>query len=159
MLLSFKEFFGSDSYTPAGIGGGSYVPDTWSNSDSFLQNLIPWDTMQLPYTDFMATQRPVDIPKITKMGFVTKFLDKQNPIVVELACGTKVFLSLEQYKRIKGDLPIVPKYTFAKITFQRVPHDRSLNVSKVDSITCKFMGNSGLAAQYNVKPNLDAMML
>ena len=158
MLLNFKEFFGHASYSPSGMGPGSFVPDVWSNSDSYLQNLIPWETMQLPGHDFVMGQRPVDIPLVTKMGSVVKFLDKQNPMVIQLADGTKVFLSYEQYRKIKGDLPIVPKYTFAKISFQRVHNDNSLNVSKVANISCKFMGNSGLAAQHNVKQNLDAMM-
>jgi hypothetical protein len=90
---------------------------------------------------------------------VVRFEDKKNPMYIELKDGTKMFLTVDEYRRIKGDLPIVPNHSELEVTFQRLPMDKSLNVSKIDKIICRFLGNSGLAAQYNIKPNSDAMML
>jgi hypothetical protein len=156
--MNFKEFV---SYTPNGIGPGSYVPMTWSNSDSFqtTYNRHIGYPPELPEDDFMLGVRPMDIPRVTRKGLVTKFHDKKNPMFLELSDGTKLFLTLDQYRRIRGHLPIVPKHSHVTVIFQRLPNDNSLDVSQVEKIYCKFLGNSGLAAQYNVKENPDAFML
>jgi len=156
MRLEFKKFFEDSTYHTQGIGAGSMVPDIWSNSDSYL-SMYP--EPQLPYTDVKIGQTNVNIPIIIKKSIVTRFEDKKNPMYIELKDGTKLFITIGEYRRIQGDLPVVPKYTELQVTFQRLPNDNSLEVSKIDKIRSKFIGNSGLAAQYNIKPNSDAMML
>lgn len=156
--LNFKEFV---SYTPPGIGPGSYVPTTWSNSNHELTTAnrhIGWP-LELPEDDFVLGTNPLYIPRIIRKGMVTKFEDKKNPMIVTLDDGTKCYLSMDQYKLIKGHLPIVPKATHLTIVFQRHPNDKSLEVSQVEKIISKFIGNSGLAAQHNVKVNPDSLML
>ena len=158
VILNFKEFV---SYTPTGIAPGSYVPTTWDNSNQELTTAfrhIGWPS-ELPEDDFVLGVNPLNIPRTTRKGIVTKFVDKKNPMMVELDDGTKMYLSFDQYKRIKGDLPIVPGNSHLTVVFQRIPHDKSLEVSQIEKIICKFIGNSGLAAQHNVRPNSDALML
>lgn len=156
MRLNFKKFFEDSTYDTPGIGAGSMVPDIWSNSDTYLTGITE---PQLPYTDVKIGQSNINIPIIKKKAIVVRFEDKKNPMYIELKDGTKMFLTVDEYRRIKGDLPIVPNHSELEVTFQRLPMDKSLSVSKIDKIICKFLGNSGLAAQYNIKPNSDTMML
>jgi hypothetical protein len=150
MRLDFKSYFEN-------IGGGSFVSSRWSNSDAEDKSLSGHPT-QLDDIDFQGMQNKVDIPKIEKCGLVTRFEDKKNPLYIELDDGTKAFLTFDQYKRIQGHLPIVPKHTKLTIIFQRLPHDKTNGVSQIHLIKSNFIGNSGLAKQFNVALNSDAIM-
>ena len=161
MFLDFKSFLIENGYTPPGIGAGSMVPVTWSNSDSELTTAnrhIGWPS-ELPEDDFVIGPRPMNIPIVTRQGVVVRFEDKRNPMCIELSDKTKLYITMDQYKNIRGHLPIVPNNTHLTVVFQRVPYDKSLTLSQVDKIFSKFIGNSGTAAQHNVKINPQGLML
>jgi hypothetical protein len=161
MNLNFKSFLLENGYTPPGIGPGSMVPVTWSNSDSELTTAsrhIGWPS-ELPEDDFVIGPRPMNIPQVTRQGVVKVFRDKCDPMYIELSDKTKLFITPQQYENIRGHIPIVPDNTHLTVVFQRMPANRSLDLSQVAKIFSRFIGNSGTAAQYNVKINPKGLML
>jgi hypothetical protein len=81
---------------------------------------------------------------------VQDFEYKKNPISIELTDGTKIFMTIEQYKRIQGDLPIIPKYTKLTVIFQRNPSDITLNTSQVSSCKSQFIGPEYMRKHFNI---------
>lgn len=150
-ILSFKHFLES-------LGAGSMISTGWSNSDTSATKMFAGHPVELDGLDFKMGPDGPQIPKVVKAGLVVKFLEKENPIKIELQDGTKLFMSLDQYKNTQGQLPIIPNLTRLTVVFQRLPDDKSLNVSKIVKCIAQFVGNSGQAKQHNIRINSDAMM-
>ena len=74
------------------------------------------------------------LPKVTKTAQI-RFIEKtRNPITVQLTDGTRMFFTIDEFKRIKGCEPEVGK-TMA-VVFQRNPIDKSEAPSKIETIRC-----------------------
>jgi hypothetical protein len=143
-ITGFKEFIES-------IGGGSYLPSTWSNTEADPTNAMPGHSNFLPSLDFAMGSNNVDIPLVKTSGVVLHFDYKKNPIVIELDNKTKIVMNLQQYKSIKGELPIIPKFTKLFVAFQRHPSDLSNTSSQIASCMAKFVGPESLKSTYRIK--------
>lgn len=152
MIMSFKEFMEN-------IGAGSMVSTGWSNSDTSATKMFAGHPVELDGIDFkMGPDGPM-IPKILRKGMVIKFSEKENPMKIELQDGSKIFMLPDEYRKIQGQLPIVPNLTHLTVVYQRLPNDKSMNASKIVKCYAKFMGSSGQFKQHNIATNSDAMML
>lgn len=144
MKLEFKKFFES-------IGGGSYLPSTWTGSG-------PSDTMSfagrpnfLPDIDLVLPPEGTITPSLKKTGIVKDFIFNKNPITVILDDGTTLYFTYPEYKRIHGDLPIVPKLTKMEIEFQRLPTDLTPLPSKISACKATFLGDRGQKELHKIK--------
>lgn len=145
-LTGFKYFIET-------LGGGSYLPSTWTNSEADPTNSTPGHSNFLPSTDIVIGSDNITVPQVNTEGIVTFFDYKTNPIKIELNNKTILAMTFEQFKRITGDLPIIPRFTKLYITFQRHPKDSSSEVSKVDKCVAKFIGPEYLKNSYKIKTN------
>jgi hypothetical protein len=144
MKLEFKKFFES-------IGGGSLLPSTWTGSS-------PSDTMSfagrpnyLPDIDMALPPDGTITPAVKKIGIVKDFIYKSNPITVVLDDGTTLYFTYDEYKRIHGDLPIIPKLTRMEVEFQRLPTNLSDMPSKISACKAIFLGNRGQKELHKIK--------
>lgn len=64
----------------------------------------------------------LELPSVEKQGKIELIMDKKNPIYVQLSGGTKLFFSLDEFKRIDGK-PEIGKTMV--VTMQRLSHDPS----------------------------------
>lgn len=141
--LKFKNYLES-------LGSGSFLPTTWTNSEADPTMGLAGHPMFLPGLDFVMNNGEEGVPQTTKKAIVKHFLFKQNPITIELVDGTKLLMTLDQYKRITGDLPIIPNYTQVTVVFQRSPQDLSNNASQIASCKAQFIGPDYLRKHYKV---------
>lgn len=64
----------------------------------------------------------LDLPTIEKRAKINIIMDKKNPIYIQLSDGSKLFFSLDEFRRIEG----TPKKGKTLIvTMQRLSHDNS----------------------------------
>ena len=95
---------------------GSEVPIKYDGRPPFL-----------PSTD-------MQIPTVNKTSMI-RFIDKKrNPISIFLTDGTKLYLSLDQYKTISATEPEVGKTL--SVSFQRRQDDVSMKPSQISAIKC-----------------------
>lgn len=71
------------------------------------------------------------LPSVKKTGKIIEIKKNKNPIFVHLSNDTKVFLSYDEYKRMKIKPSVGKKMT---VDFQRLPTDNSKNPSQINSI-------------------------
>lgn len=64
----------------------------------------------------------LDLPTIEKHAKIDVIMDKKNPIYVQLSDGSKLFFSIDEFKRIEGK-PERGKTLI--VTMQRMSHDNS----------------------------------
>jgi hypothetical protein len=154
ITLDFKHFFES-------LGGGAYVPTSWSNSDSPNSNYVG-RVQLLPSDDFVANASNIEIPTTEIEGNVVEFLDKSNPMIIIIKDKKnllhKIATTYEQMKNFQGELPIIKNNSYMKVKLLRNPKDTSINPSSIAFCRVKFTGNSGLRNQYNVKLNGNSFM-
>lgn len=141
--LNFKKFMES-------IGAGSMLPTNWTGSEADPTLAMMGHPPFLPGLDIAIGNGTDSVPQVKKDGLVKHFGFRQNPVVIELDDGTKLLMTLDQYKRITGDLPIIPKYTKISVIFQRNPYDMSNDASQITSCTSKFVGPDYLRKHYKV---------
>ena len=60
--------------------------------------------------------------------------DKKNPIFIQLKDGTRLFISLDEFKRIPGVEVAVGRSLH--VIFQRRPEDKGAEPSQIQSILC-----------------------
>jgi hypothetical protein len=153
LKLDFKRFLEN-------FGGGSFIPTSFSNSDSPKSN-FSGRIEELPGGDFVANPR-IEFPYLDVEGIVVEFLDKENPMIIHIKDKNKdihkIATSYEQMKNFQGELPIVKDHSYMKVRFLRVPEDRSQQASNIMSCKVNFIGNSGLRNQYNIRTNGSAYM-
>ncbi len=70
----------------------------------------------------MLPQLDLGLPQIKKSGSIEVVLQKQNPIYVQLSDGSKLFFTVDQFRRIKNK-PEVGKHM--TVIFQRTTDDKS----------------------------------
>lgn len=76
----------------------------------------------------------LDIPSLTKKSKII-FIDKsKNPIYIRLKDGSKLYFTIDQYRRINGS-PEIGKEMEYKL--QRLPQDKSENTSQI--MSCKII--------------------
>ena len=114
--------------------------------------------LSMPDIDIVIPGAGTITPYVTRKSRVKSFISNRNPLYIELADGTKLFMTLEEYKRIKGDLPLVPKHTEITVYFQRLPADLSPNSSQIIFCKSKFLGDNNLRkvhgiGDYNIMAN------
>jgi len=72
----------------------------------------------------------LDLPLIKKESKIDIIVDKKNPIYIQLADGTKLYFTLDEFRRINGK-PEVGKNLL--VTMQRLHNDSSNIPSKIIS--------------------------
>lgn len=89
-----------------------------------FQENFPWAkqiSSQLPALD-------LGIPTVEKRAKIDLIMDKKNPIYVQLSDGSKLFFSIDEFRRIEGK----PKQGKTLIvTMQRLSHDNSDSPSQI----------------------------
>lgn len=149
MILNFKQFFNES------IGAGSMVSTTWSGSEAPDTMGLKGKPLHLPDIDIALPPEGTVSHQIKKDGIVKHFIYNKDPITLVLSDGTTLYFTYDEYKRIKGDLPIVPKLTRIEVIFQRLPTDLSAIPSKILACKSVFVGNNSQRKIHNVKTNND----
>lgn len=144
MKLEFKKFFES-------IGGGSFLPSTWTGSSPSDTMALAGRPNYLPDIDMALPPDGTVTPSLKKTGIVKDFIFNKNPITVILDDGTTLYFTYNEYKRIHGDLPIVPKLTRIEVEFQRLPTNLSDLPSKISACRATFLGDRGQKELYKIK--------
>jgi hypothetical protein len=80
----------------------------------------------------ISSVRSLILPTKTVTSQIRLLNDKSNPILIQLADGTKIYLTYDEYQRIKNQNPEVGKKI--SVEFQRNPTDKSDNYSMINSI-------------------------
>ena len=71
------------------------------------------------------------IPSTVKNSIISFIELNKNPILVLLKDGTKLFLTFDQYNRMKTKPEVGKRIT---VVFQRSPEDKSNSPSKIEKI-------------------------
>lgn len=126
-MLNFRTFLEQNTVGPHNNGfGGSFLSSDQTGSEQNPSN-FEGRPLNLPGLD-------LGLPTVTKTGIVTFIEKKTNPIKIFLSDGTKLFFSLDEYKRIKGNEPDTGKTM--SVTFQRNVFDKSGEMSQIQNIRC-----------------------
>lgn len=80
----------------------------------------------------ISSVRSLILPTKTVTSQISLLDDKTTPILIQLFDGTKIYLTYDEYKRIKYQDPQVGKTI--TVVFQRNPEDKSDNYSMINSI-------------------------
>jgi hypothetical protein len=131
-MHSFKNFLKSES----SWGSGAIL-----NTPTFDTQRMAGHPLSMPNIDISIPPPGTITPYVTKKSIVKSFIYNKNPIYIELKDKTKLFMSLPEYKRIKGDLPIIPDLTELTVYFQRLPHDLNTQPSQIIFCKSKFTGD------------------
>jgi hypothetical protein len=83
--------------------------------------------------DFTLPDLNLDLPCVEKRGKIQIIMDKTNPIYIGLSDGSKLFFTIDEFKRISGK-PVIGKILTWKT--QRLFGDKSEYQSKI--ISCKI---------------------
>jgi hypothetical protein len=120
MGMNFRNYL-----TVVESGGGAFLGSDFTGSEAPDTMSLSGHTPHLPSIDLA-------LPSLTRHGQITIMLKNQNPIYVQLNDGTKLFFTIDEFKRIKGFPEIGRTMT---VTFQRHHNDISDMPSKIDSCT------------------------
>lgn len=74
----------------------------------------------------------LDLPTIEKKSKINIIMPNKNPIYIQLADGTKLFFTLDEFRRL-NDEPKVGKMMIVKML--RLPNDTTLAPSQIKSCT------------------------
>jgi hypothetical protein len=111
------------------VAFGAMTPD-WTGSDT---NDLPLRSGGFVGTTHHHQQMDLGLPSITKTSRICILKTKQNPILMCLEDGTKLYLPFDAYNRIKGS-PELGKTI--RIVMQRKLDDKSNVPSQIQSIEC-----------------------
>lgn len=145
-MIGFKKFIESMSIFP-----GSMVTSSDTGSQAVSTLGYTGRPNHLPDIDMAINNGIFDIPTVSREGIVKRLSDKTKIIEVELEDGTKLFFSPTQYRTIKGETPLIPKFTKLKVVFQRLGKDFSLSASNIIDIEASFIGPDYLRPMYKIK--------
>ena len=107
--------------------GSLVLPDKMPEWPSDALDRIP--APDFPHSDVMG----MALPAVHKSSRIDILIKEKNPIYVQLADGSKMFFSLDEYKRIKGTPEVGKTMT---VVFQRHGHDKSNMPSLIKSAQC-----------------------
>lgn len=97
----------------------AFLPSDWTGTE--MPNInIPF----LSGTD-------VQVPTLCRTSIISNIVKNKNPILIELKDGTKLYLGLDEFNRIKNEPSVGKKIS---VTFQRNETDTSENPSKIIKI-------------------------
>jgi hypothetical protein len=96
--------------------GAMLVPESWKDD---IAKMLP--------------QMDLDLPQITKSGSIQLVLQKQNPIYVQLSDGTKLFFTVDEFRRIKEKPEVGKNMT---VVFQRLDKDKTDMPSQLVKAIC-----------------------
>lgn len=99
----------------------AFLPSTWTGSE----DLGPF-SYGVPSLD-------IAIPQVVKKSKIRSIEMNKNPIVVMLADGTKLYLTLDEFNRINSSTRLEVGNEIS-VTFQRRPEDQGSDPSKIISI-------------------------
>jgi hypothetical protein len=137
-MLNFKEFLqkleeqntvGKHNDGP----GVAYLHAPWTGS---LTGQLP-ASLTTSAQDVKLPDNPgldAILPSVTKTSQIRILERNKNPIFMMLADGTKLYMTWDEFRRIKGPEPAVGKHV--TVNFQRLDYDRSSTPSKINSIHC-----------------------
>ena len=149
MNLNFKNWFFEN------LGAGSMVSSTWDNSQASDTFNFAGRPLHLPDIDIALPPEGTLSHQIKKNGLVKHFIYHKDPITVILDDGTTLYFTYDEYKRIKGDMPIVPNLTRLEVIFQRIPTDLSPIPSKVLACKSIFTGDNTMRKIHRVETKND----
>lgn len=126
-MLYFRKFWEENTVGKHNdFAGGAYLTSDFTGSEASQTMGLEGRPPQYPSYD-------LGLPNVTKTGII-KFIDKnKNPIFIFLSDGTKLYLSLDEFNRVKSK-PEVGKTIVA--VFQRAENDVSDNTSQIASLKC-----------------------
>jgi uncharacterized OB-fold protein len=79
----------------------------------------------------MSAVKELGLPCTERTSKIIRVETRKNPISVTLEDGTQLYLSLDEFRRLKTE----PKAGMKMhVVFRRMPQDVSLITSKIDSI-------------------------
>jgi hypothetical protein len=112
--------------------GGSYITSDQSGSESDPgKNSIGYPQF-LPSLDMTVPQEVPTVQRTAKIRLIEKH---KNPIFIFLSDGTRLYLTYDEFKRIKGGEPRMGQTM--KVVFQRNPKDKNEAPSQIQSIWVK----------------------
>ena len=92
LFTGFKKFVET-------IGGGSFLPTSWTGSEGDPTSALSGHPVFLPGIDVKIGSNNIYIPQVSVDGIVKHFSYKENPIIIELENGTKLAMTFGQYKK------------------------------------------------------------
>lgn len=104
--------------------GAVQLPASWTGSQGVSRFSLDGSSPE-------ATQGDFGLPSVSKSGRIDVMLKNKNPIYVQLSDGTKLFFSLDEFRRIKGNPEVGRTMT---VVFQRKPGDYSNLPAKIDDV-------------------------
>lgn len=121
--MNFKQYIKITEQNTVGthndFATGAMLPSSWTGSET--------PDINLPF----LSSTDLQIPEVTRSSFISNIVKNKNPILIELKDGTKLHLTLDQYKRINKIPEIGKRLT---VVFQRSDGDQSEQPSKVIKI-------------------------
>jgi hypothetical protein len=119
--MNFKKFLEQNTVGKHNdFATSAFLPSDWTGTETNPLKNLPF----LSSTD-------LQIPQTIVNSFIKNIVYNKNPIIIELKDQTKIFLSLDQYKRLNKEPEIGQRIT---IIFQRDPNDFSSESSKIEKI-------------------------
>jgi len=106
--------------------GGSFVSSDFSGSNASDTMHYTGRPLHLPGTDMI-------FPLTKKTGKVISIEVNKNPISIRMEDGTQLYLSWDEYNRIKGKKP--RHGDIITVNFRRLPDDVSKESSTIENIT------------------------
>jgi hypothetical protein len=141
MIKSFKKFLKNES----SYGNGAMMLAPGGDTQAMAGH-----PLSMPDIEIVIPGAGTVTPYVTRKSRVKSFISNKNPMYIELMDGTKMFMNMDEYKRIKGDLPLVPKHTEITVYFQRLPVDLSPQSSQIIFCKSKFMGDATLRKVHGI---------
>ena len=94
----------------------------------------------------------LNLPEVEKQEIIKSIEDKKNPIKIKMSGGTEMYLSYDEFKRIKPKIG-----EKLKVFFQRDPKDKSKNLSKIFNIikmSLLFISAQGISLGGTIDPGI-----
>lgn len=121
--MNFKQYIKLQEQNTIGkhndFATAAFLPSDWTGSETYDLNL--------PFLSSID----VEIPSVTKTSVITSVIKNKNPIIIELRDGTRLYLDIDQYRRINKTPEVGQTMT---VVFQRNKNDFSDNTSKIIKI-------------------------
>ena len=137
IVLEFKKFLEQNSigYHNDGLSGFNHKVAAYLSSDQTGSEASPSNGMIghpqfLPSIDMAIID--TGIPTVKRTSTITNIEKNRNPLFISFKDGTRIYLTWDEWRRIKGTPEIGKKAT---ITFQRNSKDDSKTTSKISQIT------------------------
>jgi hypothetical protein len=100
----------------------SFLPSTWTGSDSFGTH-----SQGLTHTD-------LQLPSVSRKSRIRSVEERRNPIRVRLMDGTTMYLTPDEFRRIDSRTKLHPGREIT-VTFQRREEDDGPDPSKILSVS------------------------